>query len=674
MSLKTWVALLALLALGTSAPAEDERESNEEPADSGLEEQVEVRAATPGSGDVAAFTTTLDADEIAERGEDLASVLRRVPGARVTDYGGLGRYSTVTLRASTAEQVTILVDGIPQNRALGGPVDLSFIPATQISHLTVYRGFGSAALGLGGLGGVVDIRTRAPDSTASGSVDLITGELGTTRLATGWSIPAGERASVRIGAEALSSEGDFLYLDAGHAYVPDDTAIRTRENNDVAQAAFLVQGVVNDVGGGELRLATRVQRRERGVPGNDGLPARETRLDESFHDLNVTWSRGSTGMLRGVDVQVDAFDQTLGYQDLEGELGVGVQDQTTHLTGGGVASILTSSAGRNRMTFRVDLRHDQASVRDRAQEITDRGGADRTLLAVTAEDVVTVGHVTFAPALRWEYLRDEFSGAGDGTVAPPADDRSDGQGSGKLGVAWAVSPEATVRGSVGRFHRNPNLLELFGDRGSVVGNPALLPESGWSAEIGGSYARSRGGVPWSVEVVAFGREVEDLIALRLNSQATLAPQNLRTATVVGVESSIAFRLPKGFNLEATGTLRRTEDRSGGDGDGESLLYQPDRLAYLGAGWNWKRLRTRWDLTYVGENRFGNLPGQRQWLPARVIHDLMVAWDAPAGWTVGIDVRNVFDRDTRDVARYPLPGRAVFLHLGWRTGSAEGGSP
>jgi outer membrane receptor protein involved in Fe transport len=642
MSLTTWAALFALLTLGASAPAEDGSESDKEPADSGLEEKVEVRAATPGSGDVAAFTTTLDADEIAERGEDLASVLRRVPGARVNDYGGLGRYSTVTLRASTAEQVTILVDGIPQNRALGGPVDLSFIPATQISHLT--------------------------------SVDLLTGELGTARLATGWTIPAGERGSVRIGAEALSSEGNFLYLDAGNEYVPDDTAIRTRENNDVAQVAFLVQGVVDDAGGGELRLATRVQNRERGVPGVDNYPAKETRLEESFHDLNLSWSRGGIGPLRGVDVLADVFDQTVDYRDLEGELGVGVQDQTTRLTGGGVAGILSSSAGRNRMTFRVELRRDRASVTNRALAIADRGGADRTLLAVTAEDVVTVGHVTFAPALRWEYLRDEFSGAGDGTLEPAADDRSDGQGSGKLGVAWAVSPEATIRGSVGRFHRNPSLLELFGDRGAVVGNPALLPESGWSAEIGGSYRRSRTGIPWSIEVVAFGREVEDLIALRLNSQATLAPRNLRSARVVGVEGSIAFRLPKGFNLEATGTLRRSEDRSGGDGDGESLLYQPDRLAYVGAGWEWKRLRTRWDLTYVGENRFGNLPGQWQWLPARVIHDLMVAWDAPAGWTVGVDVRNVFDRDTRDVARYPLPGRAVFLHLGWRTGSEAGGTP
>jgi outer membrane receptor protein involved in Fe transport len=51
----------------------------------------------------------------------------------------------------------------------------------------------------------------------------------------------------------------------------------------------------------------------------------------------------------------------------------------------------------------------------------------------------------------------------------------------------------------------------------------------------------------------------------------------------------------------------------------------------------------------------------------VVHDVTASWDSRSGWTLGADVRNVLDRETRDVARYPLPGRTVFLHFGWRTG-------
>ena len=37
----------------------------------------------------------------------------------------------------------------------------------------------------------------------------------------------------------------------------------------------------------------------------------------------------------------------------------------------------------------------------------------------------------------------------------------------------------------------------------------------------------------------------------------------------------------------------------------------------------------------------------------------------------LDVRNIFDLNTLDVLRYPLPGRVILLHLGWRWGGIEG---
>ena len=133
-----------------------------------LEERVAVRAALPDDEDVAAFSTTVVLDDARARGAELADVLRRVPGARVRDYGGFGRFATVTLRGSTAEQVTVLVDGVPQNRSLGGPVDLSAIPLSQVEEVHIFRGFAPAALGLGGIGGVIDVRVRRTEELPDG--------------------------------------------------------------------------------------------------------------------------------------------------------------------------------------------------------------------------------------------------------------------------------------------------------------------------------------------------------------------------------------------------------------------------------------------------------------------------------------------------------------------------
>ena len=66
----------------------------------------------------------------------LAGLLRRVPGARVREYGGVGAFATLSLRASTADQVPVYVDGILQNRSFGGPFNLASVPdlADRLRH------------------------------------------------------------------------------------------------------------------------------------------------------------------------------------------------------------------------------------------------------------------------------------------------------------------------------------------------------------------------------------------------------------------------------------------------------------------------------------------------------------------------------------------------------------
>jgi iron complex outermembrane receptor protein len=662
--------LLASVAAGGQEGAPDADREAAQP--SGLEERVEVRATLPADEDVAAFATTIDGEEIASTGEDLADLLRRVPGARVRDYGGLGSYATISVRASTAEQVTVLVDGLPQNRALGGPVDLSSIPATQIERVTVFRGFAPAGLGLGGIGGVVDVRTRAPAREPGGRVDVLAGELGTARLSTGWSLRTGSRGSVRFGGEALASRGDFTFLDTGATlFDPSDDAVRRRANNDLEQGALLAQGVWREIGPGDLRAAIRAQRRDRGVPGLDNLASESARLDETLTQLTGSWSWRREGALRGLDLVLDGFDERIELRDPEGDLGL-VQDRATRLRGAALASIVRGALGRHRLQARIDLRREDARVRDAALEVSDRGGANRELLGVTAEELVVLGRFTLAPSARWDWRRDDFRAAGAGTLPPPARDVTESEWAGKLGLSWAAGRRTSLRGSVGRFYRSPNLTELFGDRGSVIGNPGLRSERGRAAEIG--LARRWEGEPSAVdlEVVAFTREVEDLIQFLPQSQGTAVAQNVLAARVRGLEGYLALRLPRGIRLDASATLQRAEDDSGTIFDGEPLAYQPERLGYLGAELGRGPVLARWELTYVGPNNTTRLDQPELRLPSRVIHDLSIGHRWSNGLRLGIDVRNLFDRQVRDVARYPLPSRVMLVHLGW--GARPGGEP
>ncbi len=666
---RTFTALLALAALGAIPGAGPPAAAAEPPApaaapaeapDSGLTEEVLVRARAPGPED-AAFATVVPADELARRGADLSDLLRRVPGARVTSYGGIGQFATISLRGSTAEQVTLLVDGVPQNRALGGPVDLSSIPVSQVAGVTVYRGFAPAALGLDGLGGAIDIRTRRPvDETSSAAVDLVAGSLATARLAAAWGTPFAEaRGGIRLAVEGFRSNGDFVYLDtAGTIYEPSDDQQRARANNDSSALSLQLQGSVDRVAGGELSFGLRGRSGDGGVPGPDSLPSETARLAERAANLALTWVRG------GWEIAADGFGERTLFDDPDADLGVR-RAQETRIDGAGVGAAWRGQAGMHHLLVRADARREQARLTDDALVLSDRGGGTRTALALVAEDALTFGRVTLSPALRWKVRDDRFVAGAEGLLPPPATSGQESWLDGKLSAACAIGPGDALRASAGRFSRDPSLLELFGDRGAVVGNPRLKPETGVKAELGYALGeRDWSGWRLGGELVAFGSRLDDMILLWPNAQGVVIPRNIASAQLYGLEGSIALRVPGNVTIEASGTLLHSEDTSGGFADGNPLPGRPAEEGFLAARWSPGRWQLGWEVTYVGENSTDPLNLPRYRIPARSLNDARVARAFGRGFTVGLEARNVFNVQTRDVLRFPLPGRMVFASLSW----------
>jgi iron complex outermembrane receptor protein len=640
---------------------EVQEESVEEPV---LEEHVEVQTEAVAD-DVAAFATHLDTTEIASRGEDLAAVLRRVPSARVRQYGGLGQFATLSLRSSTAEQVAIHLDGIPQNRALGGAVDLSFLPATQLQSLSVYRGFAPAASGSAALGGLVDIRTRTPGEEPEGEVYVLGGELDSRRATGSVAFRAGEHSSHRFSAEWLESQGNFEYLDTRETpFDPTDDVTRERDNNDV-EHLFGLWHSNWEVGDSMITARGRVQGRERGVAGVSSRPALSARLEEGLADASLAWSRKRSGALQTVNVMGDGFRQEITFNDPDSEVGPR-REQTTTLTGAGVAATLGWWVAPHKLVGRLEMRHEKAEVVDLALAVPDRGGASRDLISASLEDVIPLGNWTLAPSLRGEWRHDTPEAAGDGTLPTSAEEVRQARWSGKLGVSYEINKTCAARGSAGTFFRNPNLVEMFGDRGFIAGNPTLRPESGAGVEAGVACAKAG---RWSVETVLFGRRVEDLIQFTPVSLGVAKAMNLAEAEIVGLELAGSFKLPAGFQLEGSATLQQAEDTGEGPAHGKPLVFQPQKLGWISGSWRRSPFTVRYEITYVGENSTDRLDTPVLRLPERIIHDFFFAWDAPGKWRLALDVRNVLDRLTLDVQRYPLPGRVIFLSVGWRWGGA-----
>ena len=141
------------------------------------------------------------------------------------------------------------------------------------------------------------------------------------------------------------------------------------------------------------------------------------------------------------------------------------------------------------------------------------------------------------------------------------------------------------------------------------------------------------------------------------SQAVARPRNIADTEVYGLEASASFGWTSGFTLEASGTLQHSEETSG-FAAGNPLPYQPARIGYLGAAYDNRSFLVRYEITYVGENSIDRLDTPILRLQSRVVHDAQLGYRRPE-WAMelSIELRNVLDREVRDVSRYPLPGRA-----------------
>src|SRR5258708_703560 len=87
-----------------------------------------------------AFTSDLRTGSSGRAVETLSEVLNEAAGVHVDQYGGLGAFSTVSLRGTAAGQVTVYLDGVPLTSAAHGEVNLADLPITAVERIEVYRG------------------------------------------------------------------------------------------------------------------------------------------------------------------------------------------------------------------------------------------------------------------------------------------------------------------------------------------------------------------------------------------------------------------------------------------------------------------------------------------------------------------------------------------------------
>jgi vitamin B12 transporter len=670
---------------------------------------AEAPAAARGLEDTA-FVTEVEVRDHAAETTSVAEVLARTMGVSVRSLGGLGGFSSLSVRGADPGQTAVFIDGVPLSRIASATVNLEQFDLDSFSTLELYRGGVPVELGGAAIGGALQLRTR---------VGLSPGEQPWTFGAGGGSFAARRLRARWLGGTAqdghhlalayAGATGDFPYFDDnGTNLDPSDDSVATRANNHFnrLQAVARKRWQRGDLA---IEAGSRWSFVDQGIPGSATVQAQEAELTTlgQLADVSATRQRflGSPRLVGTASGFVDLSWQR--YRDPLGEIGVGVQDRTYRSASVGASGRVHVDLGPQHLgALGVEVELDHFRERDALATMESdslRSHGWRSGVAASASHEWTVGaseRLIVRPALRLDWLRTVPIDARDLTPGDTTDTgtRSEVLVSPRLSGRVRLAPGVAVKGSAGRYFRPPTVLELFGDRGFIVGDPTLPAETGLSTDLGLVLAPRRGDDAAAqaaglvvdrvyLESAVFLRQSRHTIAF-VSTAGTSGARDLGDSTARGIETGATVRLARTVTLSGNYTwLDTRQDSPMVSYDGKPLPSRPrhqifGRVDAAGAV-RGRRVAAWVDALWTTGNVLDR--GGNNHVPGRRLLGAGVAFELAPGLQIGVEGKNLGDQRVESVALdppprpdltesphavadffgYPLPGRAFHVTAEWQ---------
>lgn len=619
--------------------------------------------------DESAFVTIIESDDLEEVFTTVSDALEKTVGITVRRLGGLGSFSTASIRGSSAEQVAVFIDGVPLNSGKSGVVNLSNIPIKGVERIEVYRGSVPLRFRTSAIGGAINIVMKEVQNELSHQFSGSYGSFGTYQVNT-TSAGTLKRAGYMISATFSGTRGDFEFLDDNATPLnPDDDEFTERNNNDFdsksvdAKLSFDLTPFFN------IEISGSYFNKFEGVPGKGSFQSENASLGTLRNIFNLKLKK--EGFLsESIDAETSAYlkYEKTNFKDIYGEIGIGNQDNKNTTRAWGIDSYLSFYVGLNQILSavlsyqaeRFDSFDSLADVEqgDTQKRYTYKAGFEDEIYLLGAKMVIT-------PQVLYTFVDNEFGGTlpffNSGVISiPEAEDK--GFLSLKTGVKYSLTDTLFVKANIGQFSRYPNFSELFGDRGGIIGNPELLPEKGLNWDVGVAYEKKdlserRGGIERIyLEGAFFLSAYDDLILLEQTSQYTFKAQNISSAVIYGAEMSWACDLLRHLGVSGNYTYQYTKNTS------EIPFYNGNRLQLRPAHELFNKIEVKntrakffWEYSYCAQNYLDQANFFK--VENRSVHNLGLTVFPNKNTTLTFEIKNLGDEQVEDVRGYPLPGRS-----------------
>ena len=236
-------------------------------------------------------------------------------------------------------------------------------------------------------------------------------------------------------------------------------------------------------------------------------------------------------------------------------------------------------------------------------------------------------------------------------------------------VDGVVSKKGNVmlKASLSRNFRFPTLNDLYFLPG---GNPDLKRESGWTYDVGASFASGKENIySFSGSVNWFDSHITDWILWLPTTKGFFSPRNVKDVHAYGVEmkSDISIALKNDWRLNLNGTLSWTPSINEGEpmtpadkSVGKQLPYVPEWSSSITGRIDWKcwSLLYKWCYYSVRHTMSSNDISLTGKLPPYFMNNLTLERKVSTQWaelSFKGAINNLFDEEYLSVLSRPMPG-------------------
>ncbi len=659
------------------------------------------------------FATRVRVDQRAGETLPLAEALAETVGVHVRSLGGLGGFSSISVRGAPSGQTAVFIDGVPLARLGSASSDLGRFSLDSFSLIQLHRGAVPATLGGATQASALELVTELgpPPDGHPLLLSVGSGSFGTRHLRARWlggnrsdDDPGGNATGLHLGLGYAGSDGDFVYFnDNGTNLNRSDDRFVTRHNNgfdrvDGVARAQIRRRAWSLSGGG------RTSWKRQGVPGSGSVQSATTSLTAWSQMVDVAAARSGAFGRPALDARAagHALLEFERYRDPNGEIGLGVQDRryitaAAGATGGVSAALSPAHITRAGAEARVELFTDT--------DLAPQAGSSRSvrLRGTRLELAGTLSHTfrllrpaggeraRLEPAVRLDLSRTRpIADPGDGVPGADPSPRIDLRATPRAAMWLAATADLSVKASAGGYRRAPTAIELYGDRGTLVGNPDLRAETGESADLGLVWAPAGPLGPLDrlyLEAAGFAARSRDTIVWTPTAAQVTRPQNLGGAIVGGGELVASTRALRALTVTADYTLMASRQRDTlASYEGKELPQRPRHQLHGRADLAGRAASHLFvlfgDAALVSGNQLD--PANLNQVPARVLFGAGVKLEIAPGLLAALEAKNLADarvesipldppprpdltrapRAVSDFFGYPLPGRAFYLTLQW----------